>query len=110
MICDLAETYHILNYRQLPLNTLAVLVVGLRDNSRVKKKINNLVFDTNTRLMVACLDAINLNNWLHTDNASKGINKPKSILSLLENKSDDIRSFDSVDDFEKEKLRLLKKE
>lgn len=38
-ICDMAETYHILDYKALPVDLLAVLASGLRDNSRIKMKI-----------------------------------------------------------------------
>lgn len=42
MICDLAETYRIYDYRALPVKTLAVLVCGLRDDSRVMRKLSGL--------------------------------------------------------------------
>jgi hypothetical protein len=40
LICDMAETYHIYDLRALPLRTVATLAVGLRENSRIKTKIN----------------------------------------------------------------------
>lgn len=36
LICDLAETYGIYDYRSLPARTVATFSVGLRDNSRIK--------------------------------------------------------------------------
>ena len=38
LICDLAETYHIFDYRSLPVQLVATLSVGLRDNSRIKMR------------------------------------------------------------------------
>lgn len=38
LICDLAETYGVLNYRALPAEIAATLCAGLRDNSRIKMK------------------------------------------------------------------------
>lgn len=35
LICDLAETYHIYDYRSLPVFTVAALSAGLRENSRI---------------------------------------------------------------------------
>ena len=35
LICDFAETYHIYDYRSLPLRLVATLAAGLRDTSRV---------------------------------------------------------------------------
>lgn len=41
-MCDMAETYHIYEYETLPVKTLAVLSSGLRDDSRIKMKINGM--------------------------------------------------------------------
>lgn len=38
MICDLAETYRIYDYQRLPVKYLAILVAGLRVDSRVECK------------------------------------------------------------------------
>lgn len=35
LICDLAETYQIYDYRSLPVFTVAALSAGLRENSRI---------------------------------------------------------------------------
>lgn len=35
LICDLAETYHVLDYRALPLKTAAALASGLRADARI---------------------------------------------------------------------------
>ena len=40
LICDFAETYHIYDYKRLPLTTVAALAVGLRENSRLKMAMN----------------------------------------------------------------------
>lgn len=42
LICDLAETYHVLDMWALPVPVLAALASGLRDNSRIKMKIAKL--------------------------------------------------------------------
>lgn len=44
MICDLAETYHVLDYRALPVKTLAALVFGLREDSRIRMKMEGLEY------------------------------------------------------------------
>ena len=36
LICDFAETYHIFDYRSLPVKLAATLSAGLRDDSRSK--------------------------------------------------------------------------
>ena len=44
LICDFAETYHILDYRALPVKQRAVLASGLRENSRIKMKLAGLSY------------------------------------------------------------------
>lgn len=39
LLCDMAETYGIFDLWALPVELLAVLASGLRDNSRIKMKI-----------------------------------------------------------------------
>lgn len=38
-ICDMAQTYHVLDYKALPVPLLAVLASGLGYDSRIKRKI-----------------------------------------------------------------------
>ena len=39
-ICDMAETYHIYDYKSLPVRTLATLASGLRNDSRIRMKMS----------------------------------------------------------------------
>lgn len=39
LICDLAETYHVLDYKSLPVPLVATLCVGLKNDSRIKMKM-----------------------------------------------------------------------
>ena len=39
LLCDLAETYGIFDFNALPVETLAALSFGLRQNSRIKRKM-----------------------------------------------------------------------
>lgn len=38
-MCDMVETYHIFDYKALPVETLAALAFGLRETSRIKLKL-----------------------------------------------------------------------
>lgn len=60
LICDLAETYGIYDYRRLPLRTVAVLAVGLREDSRIMKKKAQVegVPDLKTQLLAIIADRI----------------------------------------------------
>lgn len=44
LVCDMAETYHIYDMRALPVETLATLACGLREDSRIKLKESGLKY------------------------------------------------------------------
>lgn len=52
LICDLAETYGIYDYRSLPVQTVATLSAGLRNNSRIKSIMlgHSMTHDTDVLL------------------------------------------------------------
>lgn len=109
LICDFAETYNIYNYRELPLDLVATLCFGLRDNSRIKLKMGGTMFDTNTMLIASALDGINTLCWMQTEDAKKGRNRPPSIVKALtdQNKPKEYISFRSIDDFERMRHTIM---
>ena len=108
LICDLAETYHIYNYRQLPPSMVAIFAIGLRDDSRIKMKLSGAKVPPDILLLAGIIDRLNLLLWTKTKDAEKGLNRPKSILSDLYHKESDISAFASGKEFEKERNRLIK--
>ena len=110
LICDLAETYGIFNYRALPLETLAVLCVGLRENSRIKMKLSGANVAPDFLLLAKAVDLLGLLLWSKTEDAQKGINQPKSIVDMLTRveKESDVLSFENAEDFEAEWIRITK--
>lgn len=64
MICDLAETYHIIDYEQLPPSTVAVLVSGLRGNSRVVMKMSGIEYPLETLLCASIADNLAITNYM----------------------------------------------
>lgn len=58
IICDLAETYHVLDYKSLPPTLVATLVAGLRDDSRLKLKAAKVKAPLNTILLASIIDRI----------------------------------------------------
>ena len=111
LICDLAEVYHILDYKQLPASRVAVFSLGLRDSSRIKLKMTNNSFDFDTMLLAGILDKVNLLFWSKTKDAEKNKNRPLSIVDMLTgNKKEEpknVVSFKSGKDFEAERNKLL---
>lgn len=80
MICDLAEYYHVLDYEQLPPSTVAVLVSGLRGESRVFMKLSGLKQPINTLLLASLHDNIAISNYmLNYRFSGKRPKKPESI-------------------------------
>lgn len=110
LICDLAETYHVFDYRSLPLLTAATLSVGLRDNSRIKMKMRETEYPLETVLLAAAVDRLSTLTWLQTKDGIEGTNRPASVLNALLGKQkddNDIVAFDSPEAFEKERRRLM---
>ena len=96
LICDLAETYHIYNYRGLPASYLAILCLGLRDNSRIKMKITGTKVPLNTTLKILTLDSLNMLRW--QIGCAKG-KKPASIYNQVSAEKP-LKGFSSGKDFE----------
>lgn len=83
MVCDFAETYHILNWRVLKPSLAAALAFGLPDNSRTKRKLSGSDIGLDTMLLAAIADRLTILAWQNTEDGHKGRNKPKSILDDL---------------------------
>lgn len=110
LICDLAETYHIYDYRSLPLKTVATFSVGLRENSRIKMILANVKYPFDTMLLASILDNLNLRTWAMRKDESIG--KPQSIvnklLGIVEEDTREEMVFDSGHEFEEARRKLLK--
>lgn len=104
LICDLAETYQIYDYKSLPASRIAAFSVGLRDNSRIKLKMNNTKHSLDTLLLAAIADRLSLLVWAKSKDGMQGVNKPQSIMARLlgEVEEKDVLAFDSPDAFEAE--------
>lgn len=113
LICDLAETYGIFDYRQLPANQVAVFAFGLKDDSRIKLAISNSKVSFDTLLLASVVDRLSALVWFKTTDGQKGINKPKMIAQELTGKTKAKESnemiFDSGEDFEEYRQQILEK-
>ena len=87
---------------------MAILVYGLPDNSRLKMKILNSKMEIKDYLLAGIFDRLTLLVYANTKDAQKGRNKPKMLLDTIEKSKDNVSSFNSSKDFEKEKERILK--
>lgn len=115
LICDFAETYHILDIWSLPARLVATLSVGLRDNSRIIMKITGMRVPRDTLLLADCLDALHILIWKDTKDGQKGRRMPEMLgdrLRGIENDSKKKKAgdvFESPEAFEAERSRLIQK-
>lgn len=110
LICDLAETYNIYDYKKLPLTQVAIFAIGLKENSRIKLKMANQKVPTETLLLAGILDRLSVLLWGQTKDGQKGINRPTMILDTLiskEEKISDVIVFNSVEDFERTRDEII---
>lgn len=108
--CDLAEVYHIYNYRELTPDRVALFSIGLRENSRIKLKLSGQEYPLDTILLACAVDRLSLLLWSKTKDAESGRNKPMSFVEQLlgEKEEKDFEVFDSPEAFE-EAMKLLNK-
>lgn len=111
LICDFAETYHVLDWRGLPLKTAAILAAGMKSDSRIMKKLTGERVSMETALMAAMLDKLKLLVWQNTDDGMHGRNMPSSTYEALTGcgkQKNSVRSFRSPEEFEAARNRIIK--
>lgn len=106
LLCDLAETYGIFDLRALPVSTLATLAVGLREDSRIKRKLLGNQLTMTEMLLAAVFDKLSILAWLWSKDGQTGDNLPESLLSALmgesEERSGAAQAFETGEEFEAE--------
>ena len=105
LICDFAETYHILNYRELPPTTAGVLACGLRDNSRIKLKMADVKVSLEDILLATIADKLENQMYQYAKaHGAKNIGEPESILKRIQGEQKEessLETFESGEDFMK---------
>ena len=110
LVCDMAETYHIFDYRALPLFLAARLACGLRENSRSKMRLAGNRIELRDALLAAILDRVSFLAWAQTRDGQKNRNRPKMIVpQLLGEEEKETLTFDSIESFEAKRREILKK-
>lgn len=109
LICDLAQYYHVFDYRSMTVELIATLSAGLPEDSRIMRKISKRNISKSELMLAAIYDDLNAYLYSMTSNAKHGINRPASIvdrwLNITEQK--ETMAFDSVNSYEKAKQRIL---
>ncbi len=90
---------------------IATLACGLRDGSRVVSELNGNSCSLETLLQASIADGINNLVWMNSKDGAKNRNRPKGILkSLLKNRrkeENSNRAFDSGEEFEAARKKIL---
>ena len=106
LICDLAETYHIYDYRSLPVKLVATLSSGLRENSRIKTKMRGEQVPVTDSLLAMIYDILAGFLW------NGGGKPPESAYDRLngiehEKPEKNFETFDSPEDYLRERERII---
>lgn len=110
LICDFAEYYHIYDMKAFPVRYIAILAVGLREESRTKIKMNNMKLGMQSLMLAKIADNTSFLVWAKTEDGMKNVNRPPMILEALM-KADDpeaAQGFDTVEDFQAEYERRIR--
>lgn len=101
LICDFAETYHIYDMESLPIDLVATLACGLRDNSRIKMKLGGTELTPETFLSATLIDRV-------TDiGVGLGVyEKAESIVDLLQ-KEPVVQTYQTPEDFDAARRRIM---
>ena len=83
LICDMAEIYHVYDFRRLPLRTAAVFAQGLPEDSRIMRRLSGARIDHQTALLARILDGVMVLAWQQTEDGHRGRNPPRSIFDYL---------------------------
>jgi len=101
LVCDMAETYRIYDYRALSPKMAGVLACGLRDNSRVKMAMQNANAPLETLLLAMIVDRLGLQIWAGSKDAQHRRNRPESITEMLlqGQNEDNVKAFRTAEEF-----------
>lgn len=106
LICDFAETYHIFEYRALRPSMAAVLLLGLREDSRVKMVYSESRMNVKTMLLASIADRLAILIWHNTEDGRNGKNPPKLILNTEQ--KEEFETFENPEDFHRNWDRITK--
>ena len=104
LICDLAQYYHVMNYRDLSPVLVATFLIGLPNDSRVKMALSGQKISMETAILARIADDIAFIAWANSKDGQKNRNRPKSILQTLlgnDKKPVEYEGFKTAAEFEK---------
>lgn len=96
----------------MPPEKVAVLAIGLRDDSRIKMKKAGLTQPIDRLLLAAAVDRLSVLVWSKSKDAQDGVNYPESIFAKLigAEKDNKLKTYNSAEEFEMAKKRIIGEE
>lgn len=84
LVCDMAETYHVYDFHAIPVEILATLAAGLRDDSRIKMQIGGLEYIPPVILLARIADCLALIQYglMHDEKTPL----PKMVIDIMTGK------------------------
>ena len=110
LICDLAETYQIYNYRALPLHLVAVLANGLGPDSRIRQRQYGLKIGLSKFLLAQINDNLIALRWMLSEDGHKDRNRPDFISPKFLIQNEYTGQFSTPDEFEAFRARMTREE
>lgn len=107
LICDMAETYHIYDMRALPVETLATLACGLRDDSRIKLKMSDVRYIPPFISLIYIHDI--LTQVFHDTDSDAPVFRLADVMSGKTPDKAEPLGFDTPEEFEAERARYVRK-
>ena len=95
---------------EYPVEYIATLLAGLREDSRVMLKITNRKLTIDQMINIMSFDILNLLFWSKTVDGHNNVNRPKKLMDIF-NKTetvDEIKTFDSGEELLAELNRLAR--
>lgn len=83
LICDLAESYGLFDYKTVPARLLGTLAAGLREDSRSKMLAYGQKVNKTEMLLAALMDGVNRIAWMLAAICPREGEPPKSVLDAL---------------------------
>ncbi len=110
LICDFAETYHVFDWRTLPIRTAATLACGLRDDSRTKMLISGTRYKADTMLLAGIADRLSILAWQGTKDGQKGRNKPRMLIDeMTKQRQRNYISYSTPDEYLAARKKIVEK-
>lgn len=106
LLCDLAETYGVFSFTELPIMTVATLCAGLRESSRIRHKLRGYNEVPSEYTLVHIADSLSILISALSDDKKKPPLYYDALVGKLEVQKHS-SGFESIEDFEAARERFL---